>query len=382
MTKPGCSQRTSKRAGCVNQGVKTSVTNRKSNTLALGLGALLLATSGCKEVQGRRLIQQGNQQYRSGEYKAAVAKFDEAEKLVPHFPTLWLNKGYTCKQLIVPGSKTPESTSAAKCAIEAFKRYKELSPDDPRGDMLYTQTLYDADQFETLAKMYEERFRANPKDTMTVTGLMQVYSKWEKLDEALQWHRTMVELRPDDAESYYAVGTFIYQQLMTRGGGPDKQCWDPRPGAKNAATCFPPQDAYGDIAGMQRMDLADEGIRYLTKGVELRPTYTDAMAYINLLYRQKAIALFATPDDWQKAMNSSEEWRLKTLALLKPAGAAEAAVDHTAHGLHEAKVGEQGEDDEEGAEGDDGGESEVAAPKPSGKKVAKARKGKKRKGKR
>src|SRR5688572_29176056 len=82
--------------------------------------------SGCNEIQGRRKVQQGNKLYREGMYKEAVAAFDEAEKLVPDFWVLWLNKGYTCRQMIVPGSKTPENLVAAKCALGAFKRMMEL----------------------------------------------------------------------------------------------------------------------------------------------------------------------------------------------------------------------------------------------------------------
>jgi ABC-type sulfate transport system substrate-binding protein len=34
--------------------------------------------------------------------------------------------------------------------------------------------------------------------------------------------------------------------------------------------------------------IIDEGITNLKKAIELRPDYDDAMAYLNLLYRQKA----------------------------------------------------------------------------------------------
>ncbi len=34
--------------------------------------------------------------------------------------------------------------------------------------------------------------------------------------------------------------------------------------------------------------LVDEGITDLQKGIQLRPDYDDAMAYLNLLYRRKA----------------------------------------------------------------------------------------------
>ncbi|MDX2022423.1 MAG: hypothetical protein SF187_19460 [Deltaproteobacteria bacterium] len=288
------------------------------------IGALaLLGSAGCDQVRGRRLLQQANTAYHDGNYKEAVGLFKKAEELLPNFPVLHLNKGYTCKQLIVPGSKTPESFWGADCAIKSFKRYMELKPEDPRGEMLYTQTLFDADRFKTLADMYEERYAQNPKDANSVAGLMQVYSKWEKMDEALKWYQVNLEIRPTDAEAFYGAGTFIYNQLLLKGGGADKQNWDPRPGAVNQSD--PPIWTESDIQGQQRIDLAEAGIRYLEKAVELRPTYTDAMAYVNLLWRQKSFALFDQPAEWQKAVDTSAEWARKTMAVLNQGHHTEAA---------------------------------------------------------
>ncbi len=62
-------------------------------------------------------------------------------------------------------------------------------------------------------------------------------------------------------------------------------------------------------------DLVAEGLQYLTKAVDLNPTYDDAMQYLNLTYRRKADlecgddaarkADLAQADDWnQKAMGA------------------------------------------------------------------------------
>ncbi|MCG5053950.1 MAG: hypothetical protein KA712_13385 [Myxococcales bacterium] len=331
---------------------------------ALMVGVIAaLGTSGCDQVKGRRLIQKANASYRDGNYKEAVALFKEAEQLLPEFPVLHLNKGYTCKQLIVPGSKTPESIVGADCAIKSFKRYMELKPEDPRGEMLYTQTLFDADRFQTLADMYEERFAANPKDGQSVAGLMQVYSKWEKMDEALKWYQVNVELKPQDAEALYAAGTFIYNQLLMKGGGTDKQMWDPRPGAVNAAG--KPIFIESDIQGQQRVDLAEAGIKYLERAVELRPTYTDAMAYVNLLWRQKSFAYFEQPAEWQAAVDKSTEWAKRTMEVMnhgvRPAGAV-AAADGAAEGKGEAAAA--------------AASPEKKSPAKAAKRPAKGRKGK------
>ena len=90
-----------------------------------GLAILTLAAVGalgCSEVRGRKRIQEANELYKEGRYQEAVAKFEEAERYVPDFPTLQLNKGYTCRQLVIPGSKSPQSEAAARCALEAFQK--------------------------------------------------------------------------------------------------------------------------------------------------------------------------------------------------------------------------------------------------------------------
>jgi tetratricopeptide (TPR) repeat protein len=293
---------------------------RSFGLCAVALAAL--ASTGCSEIRGRRKIQEGNHLYRDGLYKEAVSAFSEAEHFVPNFWVLWLNKGYTCRQMIIPGAKTPENMAAANCALAAFRRLQELKPDDPRGELLYFQTLFDADKFDELAKIYEQRFQKNSRDIDAVTGLIQVYTKWNKLDDALEWYSKKAELQTNDPESQYAVGVFIWQQLMVHGGGQDKATYDPRldPNKpKSKQIKIPPPYGAGDIVSQQRIDLADKGMEFLKKAIQLRPTYADAMIYINLLNRQKAYAFFDQPDEWQKCMNQAIEWQIKYLkAVGKP----------------------------------------------------------------
>jgi tetratricopeptide (TPR) repeat protein len=295
--------------------------------------AALFSSTGCNQVRGRRKIQEGNKLFRDGQYKEAVARFTEAERFVPEFPVLWLNKGYTCRQMIIPGAKTSENAAVADCALAAFRKLQELRPQDPRGELLYFQTLFDADRFDELTKVYEARFQKNPRDVEAVTGLIQVYSKWNKMDEALEWYVKKAEIQANDAEAQYSVGVFIWQQLMIHGGGQDKATFDPRidPNKKKKEIKIPPGFAAGDIVSQQRVDLADKGIEYLEKAVSLRPKYAEAMVYANLLYRQRAYAFLDAPDEWQKAMDKATEWQKKYLATVgkpppKPAGETEDEV--------------------------------------------------------
>jgi tetratricopeptide (TPR) repeat protein len=298
----------------------------------IALLALLSLCGGCSEVRGRRRIQKANQLYRDGQYKEAVAMFQEAEQLVPNFWVLWINKGYTCRQMLVPGAQTAENAVATQCALDAFTRLKKLKPSDPRGPALYEQTLFETDQYETLAKMYTQRIEDNPRDEEALNGLIQVYSKWpEHLGDAVGSYRKKADMKPTDAEAQYAVGVFIWHQLFAKGGGADKAGYDPRPdpNIKKQVKEAPPSAA-GEIVGQRRIELSDLGIQYLEKAIEVRSKYHEAMTYLNLLWRQKSYAYFDDPDQWQRCVDKATEWRDKTILTIGKAPAAPGAPEAAA----------------------------------------------------
>jgi len=295
--------------------------------------ATLVVTSGCSEVRGRKKIRDGNQLFRDGKYAEAVEKFAEAEPLVPDLWVLWLNKGLACRQLMIPGAKTPANDKAIDCALDAFEKVRALHDrgNDQRGDQLYVQTLFDGDRFDTLVAMYNQKLQKQPNDLLAINGLIQVYAKSNRVQDALHWYVRRAELEPRDAEAQYGVGVFLWQQLFQKGGGPDKASYDPRVAAaepevkptkkKGRHAEKPPENekkpppfALGDVIGEQRIRLADTAISYLKKAVELRAKYAEAMTYLNLIYRQKSYAYFDNPVEWQNCLNEAERWRKEALA--------------------------------------------------------------------
>lgn len=302
-------------------------------TTFISISSLLVV--GCSEVRGRKKIQEANELYKRGRYQEAVLAFEAAEPLVPNLPTLWLNKGYTCRQLIAPGGHDPESRRAADCALAAFRKLHELAPDDPRAEQLTVQTWFDVDDFETLEKTFLERNRRSPDDCEVVHGLQQVYYKWGKWPQALEWSTRAAALRPNDAEAQYGVGTFIWQILAGHGGGPDMAAYDPRPrpppddapppprkpkkkGEPDQPALVPPPPPpaalAGDVIGKTRVELADQAIAHLEKALALRPHHADAMTYLALVWRQRSYGLFAEPAAWQQAVDRANEWQKRALA--------------------------------------------------------------------
>jgi len=286
---------------------------RRSSKMAgnLLVAALSLAALGCSELRARKLGREGNRLFQEGDYRAAVVAYSASEQLYP-LAVIALNKGLACRQLLLPGVRSRENDRAVECALESFKRLKQLSPADGRADQLYQQTLFDADRFEELVALFQKQLARSPDDPAAINALIQVYSRWGRWDDALRWTEERASRRAQDAEAHYAVGVFIYNRLFERGGGAEKSSFDPRPapGEKKPVPAF----SSGDIVGTERVALAKRGIAQLEQAVALRPGYADALTYLRLLHRQESFAYFDQPAAWQAAVDAAESYRQRALA--------------------------------------------------------------------
>jgi tetratricopeptide (TPR) repeat protein len=274
--------------------------------------AALLTTAGCSQVRGRKRIQEANELYRRGRYAEAVALYDEAAELVPGLPVLWLNRGYTCRQLIAPRGADPDSRRAAACALDSFKHLAAVAPGDPRAGELTIQTWFDIEDYGALEATFLDRARRAPNDLESVRGLQDVYFRSGKWRQALTWAKRAAAMRPDDAEAQYGVGTFVWQVLTAHGGSAELASYDPWPRASTDGRRRDPPAAApapDDVAGSARVDLADLGISYLEKAVAKRPRYPEAMTYLGLLWRQKSLGLIDDPIAWQGAVDAADQWQ-------------------------------------------------------------------------
>jgi tetratricopeptide (TPR) repeat protein len=288
----------------------------------------VLLSCGCSELQARRHARAGNGHYLSGDYAAAVREYEVAEQAYPGLHVVALNKGLACRQLMVPGAHSPEQEHAVDCALAAFQHMKELRPEDPRGDQLYVQTLFDADRFDTLTKLYEAQLKDDPNNLAAINSLIAVHSRADHWAEALRWSIRRADIESKDAEAQYTVGVMLYNRLFQKGGA-DKATFDPRPDPnltpkelKALEPKVPPPFTMGDLMGAERIKLADLGIQYMNRALEIRPNYHEAMGFMSLLYRQKSFGYLDKPTEWEACVKTAEEWRAKA-APTTPASAPE-----------------------------------------------------------
>ena len=67
----------------------------------------------------------------------------------------------------------------------------------------------------------------------------------------------------------------------------------------------------------QNDPMVQDGLQRLQKSIELRPDYDDAMAYLNLLYREKADLECDNPDARKADLKTADDWVDKTMATKK-----------------------------------------------------------------
>jgi tetratricopeptide (TPR) repeat protein len=235
---------------------------RKPHTgilLAVAVVAALASGAGCDKLRARDKLNKGVQAFKGGQFDLAVEDFKQAKDLDPNLTNARLYLATAYANQYIPGAPSDDNIRMGKQAIAEFQQVLDkdannLSAIDGIGSIIYNMggTPFDA----------------------------------KKLEESKTYHQRHITLKPQDPEPYYWIGVIDWS-LAYRGNKDmreeynktaKKQIKDTDPMPPPLATQF--QQKYGAIV--------DEGIKNLQMAIDRRPEYDDAMAYLNLLYRQKA----------------------------------------------------------------------------------------------
>jgi hypothetical protein len=65
------------------------------------------------------------------------------------------------------------------------------------------------------------------------------------------------------------------------------------------------------------LDLVSDGVEMLNKALQLRPDYDDAMAYMNLMYRERADIQCGDPGANAADLKTADQWVDKTMSTKK-----------------------------------------------------------------
>jgi len=247
----------------------------------LGVFAVLLSAAGCDKLRARDSLNKGVQAYKNAKYEEAIDKFQQAVQLDPTLLNARLYLATAYAQQYIPGADTPENN---KMGDQAIEQYKEV-------------------------------LNRDPKNINSVKGIAYLYLQMKKFDDAKAYYRKAINADPNDPEPYYSVAvidwTQSYQPRMEEraklGLKPDEPLNIKDKNQKKVCEDLRTKNS-GNI---------QDGIDNLTKALQLRPDYDDAMAYMNLMYRERADLQCDDPAARAADFKTADEWVDKTMATKK-----------------------------------------------------------------
>jgi tetratricopeptide (TPR) repeat protein len=224
-------------------------------------------------------LNKGVDAYKGAHYEEAINHFQRATMLDPSLP---MAKGYLATALgqnVVPGLLTPDNLKTAQQAIDIFQ--------------------------EVLAK--------DPKDVNSMKQVAGIEFSVKRLDEAKAWQKRALQEDPKDPEAAYTVGVIDWMQahqntlsaLAPAGLNDD--------GEGNAKAPKKIMDQLKD----QNTPLVQEAMQYLNQALENRPTYDDAMSYMNLVYRAKANLDYGDAQAVKADLDTAKDWSSKSMGTRK-----------------------------------------------------------------
>jgi len=230
----------------------------------------------------REVINQGVAAFKNSNYQQAIGFFQQAVSLDPNNVNAHLYLGTAYMSQWIPGAAAPENAAKAHSAEIEFRRVLELDANNTTALVSMASLAY----HEAGPLMGEEKIR--------------------KLDEAMDWYKRLAAIDPTNKEAPYSMGVIAwakwYPALMTARASVGMKPEDPGP---------LPEPVRGELK-VKYSSLIEEGIANLDRALALDPRYDDAMAYVNLLIRERG-DLRDTREEWAADKAVADAWVQKNL---------------------------------------------------------------------
>jgi tetratricopeptide (TPR) repeat protein len=240
------------------------------------LAGLLLVAGGCQKLKARDELNKGVTAYKAAKYPIAIEHFKAAVETDPTLlnAKLYLATAYASQY--VPGS---DEESNLKLGEQAISEFQGILKEDPN-------------------------------NLASINGIANLYFQMKRMDDAKDFYKKLIALDPTNATAYYSVGVINWTQS-----------YQPRMELRARLKNLKPEDPIKDpkeraALAERNMPKIDEGMAALQKAMDLKPDYDDAMAYMNLLYREKA-DLEETPQKREEDLKTADKLIADTLEIKK-----------------------------------------------------------------
>lgn len=264
--------------------------NRKALIIITAATALLLAglTTGCKKLEARDNLNKGVQAFKGAKYADAVGYFKKAIELDPTYPTARLYLATSYMSQYIPGADSPENNAFAE---EAANNFKAILETDPKN----TAAL------KSLASLAFQQ----------TNGMPTLEKKAKQFDVAAEWYKKLALADPNEKEAFYSLGVVAWSKYY-----PAWMEARTKLGMK-PETPGPIKDAkVRDALKEKYSEVIAEGIKNLERALTIDKEYDDAMAYLNLLHRERA-DIADSQAEYQRDTEAADQWISKALETRK-----------------------------------------------------------------
>jgi len=244
----------------------------------------ILSSLGCDKLRARDQLNKGVESYKNSHYEQAIDHFQQAVQLDPGLINARMYLATAFVSQYIPGVDSPDNLRTAQQAIDEYQKVIDANP-------------------------------SREQKVNSAKGIAYLYLNMKKWDDAKKYYRMASDSDPNDPEPYYSIGVIDWTA-----------CYQPRM-EKRAALGLKPEEHLNpknkeqkqacDELKQKNTPAITEGIDSLNKAIQLRPDYDDAMAYMNLMYREKADVecddLATRADD----LKTADHWVDETLRVKK-----------------------------------------------------------------
>jgi tetratricopeptide (TPR) repeat protein len=201
--------------------------------------------------------------------------------------------GYSQIGLYVPEDKSPQNESHADAAIAELNQYLKMRPDDRIARDALINMYLNANRTSQAIDYFRNYLTTHPADIEAVKSIATLYSKAGDFNESLNWYQKITLIESNNPESFYIFGVVCYEKV-----------------AKN-----PPAETAA------KLELIEKGKASLEHAIAMKPDYFEAMAYLNLLYRQQA-TVETDPVKQQALVAQADAVRNKAVEIIRQKKAA------------------------------------------------------------
>jgi TonB family protein len=156
-------------------------------------------------------------------------------------------------------------------------------------------------------QQYLDVLALDAKNRQALQGLMLLDTNTKQFDAARAWALKAIQADPTNKGAYYTLG-FIDWAMTYPDYGSARQA----AGMKPQDSGIIPDAALRQKVRAQHGAQIEDGFRMLQIAIQLDPDYSDAMAYMNLLYRIEA-GIADTPTQSADAVAKADNWVTQAL---------------------------------------------------------------------